>query len=319
MHIKRIYSLILGISLYVSGLKAQGFKQQIGFRSDNDSYLANGQDRYYTNGLFISYRETVNKGRLKSDMEKKILELELGQKMYNAQSGAIPSIIYVDRPITAYLFAGAGMEWFYKTENILKISAQIGTIGPNALGQEAQEFIHRITGLYTPEGWEYQLKNELGLNTQIAYSSLIQRNKTQNLDLLWHGYANLGTTFTGAGIGFTMRYGKLNQLFQSAYKRSLIGTNNQTQKINQSEFFFFAKPQLEFIAHDASVSGGLFRQDKGPVTYQPKPWVLSQEMGLMLAKNRFIAQLSYTFKTAEIKSNARPHQYGTIGTYYLFN
>lgn len=319
MHTLRFCSLILGLSLFVSSIKAQGFKQQIGFRSDNDSYLANGQDRYYTNGLFISYRKILDEGNLKPDLQKKILEIELGQKMYNAQSGAIPSIIYVDRPITAYLFAGGGMEWFYKSENILKISAQVGTIGPNALGQEAQEFIHRITGLYTPEGWEYQLKNELGLNTQVAYSSLIQRNKSQNLDLLWHGYANLGTTFTGAGIGFTMRYGKLNQLFQSAYKRSLIGTNNQTPKINQSEFFFFAKPQLEYVAHDASVSGGLFRKDKGPVTYQPKPWVLSQEIGFMLAKNRFIAQLSYTFKTAEIESNARPHQYGTISTYYLFN
>ncbi len=112
MHTKRIFSLILGLSLSVSGLKAQGFKQQLGFRSDNDSYLANGQDRYYTNGLFINYRKTVNEDRLKSDLQKKILELELGQKMYNAQSGAIPSIIYVARPITVYLFAGAGMEWF---------------------------------------------------------------------------------------------------------------------------------------------------------------------------------------------------------------
>lgn len=319
MQVNRFWLLFLGLSLAVCKVNAQEFKHQLGFRSDNDSYLATGQDRYYTNGLFIFYRRALTSTEATPEIQKKVLELELGQKMYNAQSGAIPALQYVDRPITAYLFAGAGLEWFYKSEKTLKLSVQIGTIGPSALGQEAQEFIHRITGLYTPEGWEFQLKNEMGVNSHIAYNSLIQRNRSQNTDLFWHAYGNLGTTFTGAGLGFTLRFGQINQLFQTAFNRSTLTANNPIPKLTAREFFFFARPQLELVVHDASVSGGLFREDKGPVTYRPKPWVLSQELGFMFAKNRFSAQLSYTFKTAEIRSSARPHQYGSISTFYLFN
>lgn len=307
------------VALCSSGsILAQDYSQQFGFQSDNDSYLANGQDRYYTNGLFISWRKAAEQTKLSKGLNKKIYQLEIGQKMYNAQSGYIPDIVYVDRPITAYLYAGAGLQWLFDNESVLKASVQIGTIGPAALGRQAQELVHRLTGLYTPRGWEYQLNNEFGLNTQLNYSKIIQRSNSGKLDLLWSGVANLGTTFTSAGLGFTLRVGKLNQLYQTVYNRSNIWNKGGGNKLNSSEFFFFARPQLDLVVYDASVSGGLFRKDKGPVTYQSKPLVLGQEFGLMLSKKRLSAQLSYIFRTNEIKGSARPHQYGSISTYYHF-
>ena len=105
----------------------------------------------------------------------------------------------------------------------------------------------------------------------------------------------------------------MNALNATAYNRS-----NLSDATSTNEFFFFAKPQLDWVAYDASISGGLFRKDKGPITFNSKPWVLSQEFGLVFAQKRWSAQLSYTFKTHEINSPAKAHQFGSISTYYLF-
>lgn len=303
----------------IYGLKAQEFSKEFGFKSDNDAYLANGQDKYYTNGLFISYRAAANQNEFKSGVNKKIYQIEIGQKMYNAQSGFIPDVRYVDRPITAYLYLGGSMQWLYESENSLTAGLQIGTIGPAALGKQAQEFIHRITGLYTPKGWEYQLNNEMGLNMNVAYNHFLRRSPSQKLDILLNSHANIGNTFTGMGLGFTLRAGKMNPFLNTAYNRTRIGKGASGNGLKKSELFFFAKPQLDLIIYDATVQGGLFNNNKGAITFEAKPWVLSQELGLMFSKSRFSAQFSYILKTPEIRSVAKSHQYGSISTYYQFN
>lgn len=295
----------------------QEFKHQVGFKSDNDAYLAKGQDKYYTNGLFISYRWANSTKKQSENRAKTISQVEIGQKMYNAQSGYIPDISYVDRPITAYLYAGASKTWFYSNENNFSLGAQVGVIGPAALGRQAQEFIHKLIGFYTPRGWEYQLNNELGFNMNLAYSRFIQRSASKKMDILAHSFANIGSTFSGLGLGFTLRNGKMNPFHSTAYTRSNLSSGKAPA--SSQELFFFAKPQLEYVVYDASIAGGLFRQNKGPVTFKAKPWVLSQEFGLVYAKRRFSAQLSYTFKTNEINSPAEAHEYGTLASYYHFN
>ena len=56
--------LLIFISLFLTLSNAiysqeKNYNDEFGFRSDNDSYLALGQDRYYTNGLFISFRHAL--------------------------------------------------------------------------------------------------------------------------------------------------------------------------------------------------------------------------------------------------------------------
>jgi hypothetical protein len=308
----KIYALLALLTANL-GTFAQNHNKQFGFKSDNDAYLAIGQDKYYTNGIFISYRFVNTPKKENTALAKQFTQLEIGQKMYNAQSGYIPDMVYVDRPITAYLYAGASKHWFYTSENSLSLGVQVGTIGPNALGRQAQEFIHKFGGFYPPKGWEYQLNNEIGLNFNMAYTHFLHRSPSKKLDLSTHTGANLGNTYSGLSAGFTLRTGTMNSLHATAYNRS-----NLSGEISKNEFFFFAKPQLDWVAYDASISGGLFIKDKGPITFNSKPWVLSQEFGLVFAQKRWSAQLSYTFKTHEINSPAKAHQFGSIATYYQF-
>ena len=299
-------------------LQAQTYKNEFGFKSDNDSYLGQGSDRYYTNGLFINFRRAVNQQNLKAGTEKKIYEISAGQKLYNAYSGYAPDPSRQDRPFAGYLYAGGALSWFTTTENVLKISAELGTTGPNSLGEDGQELLHKTIGFYALDGWQYQIKNELAINLTAHYTNLLTRGADNAVDFSFEGYVNVGTTYNGAGAGILFRAGTLNQLFNSAYTNAVIGHNAQTKALVKREFFFYAKPQLNFVAYDATIQGSMFNSNS-PVTFGTKPIVFAQQLGVNYSSQRFTADYSMIFKTKEIKSTARAHQWGSISLYYRFN
>ncbi|RYE09385.1 MAG: lipid A deacylase LpxR family protein, partial [Sphingobacteriales bacterium] len=193
--------ILLAIAGIVFSLNSysQTHANEIGLQSDNDSFLAQGSDRYYTNGIFIHYRRALSVDSLK--LKNKVLGFELGQKIFNPQTGGIPNVSYVDRPFAGYLYAGANMNYLYSNESNLKFGARIGMIGPGALGKEAQTVIHNTFGFYTLQGWEYQIKNNLQLNLSAEYNRLLARTSAADISL--NTNADLGTGFTGAGAGVT--------------------------------------------------------------------------------------------------------------------
>jgi hypothetical protein len=318
MGVKRSILALCAISMFSVKAMAQDFKHEFGFRSDNDSYLAQGSDRYYTNGLFIYYRSAAPQQSLKPGVEKKILEISAGQKMFNPRSGYSPNPETQDRPFAGYLYAGGALSWFRKDESAWKASVEVGTTGPNSLAQDAQELLHRTTGFYKPAGWQYQIKNELALNLGVQYSRLLYRPENKSTDFSFEGYARAGTTFSGLGAGILFRAGNINQLFNSAYTNSLIGNNPTTKALVKREFFFYAKPQLNVVAYDATIQGSLFNNDS-PVTFGAKPVVFAQQFGLDYSSQRFTIDFGVIFKTKEIESAAKAHQWGSITMYYRFN
>ncbi|WP_316785451.1 lipid A deacylase LpxR family protein [Pedobacter frigiditerrae] len=296
---------------------AQEQKSEFGFKSDNDAYLFYGQDRYYTNGLFIYFRHATDQKKLGEKLEKLTYEISAGQKMYNPISGYRPDPKTQDRPFAGYLYAGGNINLFYKKESILKAGLEVGTIGPDALGKEAQQLLHDIVGFYTIDGWQYQIKNELAANLSAQYTQLLHRSAKKDVDFSFEGYANVGTTYSGAGAGILFRAGSINQLFNSAATNSVISNNSKTEKLVKKEIFFYAKPQINFVAYDATIQGSMFNDDS-PVTFDSKPLVFAQQLGFNYSTPRFTFDYSVLFKSKEVKSNAKAHQYGTIAMYYRF-
>ena len=76
----KIYALVALLTVSL-GASAQNHSKQFGFKSDNDAYLARGQDKYYTNGIFISYRFANTPKKENANLAKQITQLEIGQKM----------------------------------------------------------------------------------------------------------------------------------------------------------------------------------------------------------------------------------------------
>lgn len=314
--ISRILTLLFVFFFSFSNLYAQtAFTDEIGTLIANDFYISN-KDRYYTNGNGFFYRHALQKDNANKELEKRIFELESGQKIYNPFFAKAPNPATHDRPFTAYLHIGTGFNWFYKNEKIIRVSAQIGTIGPNALGEDIQVSYHKMVNIFKPLGWEYQLKNEIGLNLALDYNRLFYRNKSKNIDVTWLSTALLGNTFAGIDGGALIRFGKINPLYQTLSFNSLIG--NGKKELPKKEFFFFLRPQINYVAYNATIQGGMFINDKGPITFGVKPFVFVQDVGLSFASPRWTTNFIVTLKSNEVQSTATGYSYATFSVFYRF-
>lgn len=314
MRLKLILLLLISVA---ANAVAQTHRNQIGLQTDNDAYLTQGSDKYYTNGFFLYYRHALNV-KDSSSLQNKILGIEAGQKIFNAQSGRIPSVIYLDRPFAGYLYAGATLNLLYKNESNLKLGAQLGIIGPGSLAQETQTFIHNTFGLYEIMGWRYQIKNAAQFNLSAEYNRLLARASW--IDLTASAYANAGTGFNGAGAGPLIRIGNFNQLFYSESTQSTVSAKAITP-LHQHELFFYYKPLFNVIATDATIQGNLFTSsnDANEITDKIRSTVFSQEFGLSYTGSRWTFNAGVLTRGKESKKMLTPHQWGSVRVLYRFN
>ncbi|MVN89832.1 lipid A deacylase LpxR family protein [Mucilaginibacter aquatilis] len=298
---------------------------EFGFQSDNDSFLAQGSDRYYTNGLFIYYRrgmEIKTNGKLVN----KVLGIEVGQKIFNPISGSIndannrPQPSFIDRPFAGYLYAGATLNLLYRNESNFKIGAQVGVVGPAAKGKQAQQVIHDTFGFYELSGWEYQIRNTPVINLSLDYNRLLLRN--QWADLTAFAYVNAGTAFNNAGIGPMVRLGNFNQLFNS-YSTQSTATRNAIAPLHKRELFFYYKPMINVVVYDATIQGALInkKDDAGSmeITSEPKPLMLSHQIGVGFSGKRVNLGFEVAVHSRDVKTQRySTHQWGSLNVAYRF-
>lgn len=294
---------------------AQSPVNEAGFQTDNDSYLAQGSDRYYTNGIFLYFRHAL-KVTDTTKLKNKVLGFEVGQKMYNPQGGDIPAPEYVDRPFAAYLYIGSTLNLLYSNESNLKLGAQIGIVGPDALGHEAQNAIHRWFGFYPPTGWQYQVNDGAELNLSAEYNKLLSRGKS--VDLTFTSYGDLGNGFSGAGAGLMIRAGNFNRLFNSVSTQSTVSRLNSAP-LHKHEFFAYYKPALNYVAYDATIQGSLFKtHTANEITLNREPIVLSNQLGVAYTANHWVIDASATFHTKDVKEMVQAHQWASVVLLYRF-
>lgn len=303
---------------------AQSHSNEMGIQTDDDSYLAQGSDRYYTAGNFGYFRHALNV-KDSTHLRNKVLGFEFGQKLYTPHSGSInftgaDDPQYIDRPFAAYLYVGSTLNLLYKDESNLKLGAQIGMVGPAALGRPIQVFIHRAFGLYQPSGWEYQIGNDFEVNLSAEYNRLLARASWADVSLT--SYADLGNGFTGAGIGPMFRLGDFNQLFNSESTQSTAIKSRSFSPLNSRELFFYYKPQISAVAYDATIQGSLFNSRKPgsmEVTLDPERVIFSNQLGLGYSGKRFVIDVAAVFHTKDVKEMSQAHQWGSVTLLYRFD
>ncbi len=299
-------------------------RNEIGVQTDDDSYLAQGSDRYYSAGTFIYFRHALNLKDTVS-IKNKVLGFEIGQKLYTPQSGSInftgtDDPKYIDRPFAAYLYIGSTLNFLYANESSLKLGAQLGIIGPSAFGKQTQTSVHQLLGLYQPSGWEYQIENNAVLNLSAEYNRLLTREAWMDLSL--NSYANLGNGFTGLGVGPLLRFGDFNELFNSLSTQSTAIQSKSTTSLHERELFFYYKPQFNFIVYDATVQGSLFgtrNPNSLAVTLNPERFVLSNQLGIGYSGKRFVIDVAAIFHSKDVKEMIQAHQWGSVTLLYRFN
>lgn len=307
------YFIISPIAAYS---QQNSYRYEIGFKSENDVYLAIKQDRYYTNGLFLFFKKAIKPSE-KDSLLKKIWGISVAQKIFNPHSGKIYNPYTIDRPFAGYLYGSANLQWLFKNEKSLKTELQFGFIGPSSFAEQTQNFYHKVFDFYDLSGWDYQVGNEFSVNTAVNYHQKIFRTNNHKYDISLPAELRLGNTFLGIKTGLLLRVGNLNPFYHSVSTGSNLSAKAEKYD-KQSEFFFFLEPALDVVFYDATISGGMFSTDKDEITFDTKPFVLSQKLGVAYSKKRWNLGLSFIFKTREVKSTASSHKYGIVDVGYRF-
>lgn len=312
------FIVIFTISLlsgFLAIAQSKSYKNEIGFQTDNDGFLGRGQDRYYTAGNFFHFNHALKLSDT-NRLANKVLGLEIGQKIFTPQSGLIPSPVFIDRPFAGYLYIGSNLNLLYKNQSNLRLGAQLGIVGPQAYGKETQDLIHKTFGFYTPDGWEYQVQNDLELNLSAQYNRLLF--KTNHVDVSFNSYVNAGTGFTSAGAGGTFRIGTFNALYNSITTASTVSANGKRSK---NELFVYYKPLLNLVAYDATIQGSIFMGDaaKTEIVKNIEPVVLSQQIGGDLVMGHWVADASVVFQSHNTKRMVKTEQWGSVSVLYRFH
>ncbi len=246
------------------------YSSEIQLVTDNDNYLLNMTDGYYTNGFYLSYsfiNYDQNRARkIKPKTSKIIYRFESGQMIFNPQNYDSYANGNVDRPYAGYLFGKMEQTRFFRNENLFSVGLSLGIIGEASLARKVQIGYHKLLGIHHLEGWETQLNNSMTVNGHFKYVQHLIGRKTQpKFDLSAEGNLNAGTAFDNLSAGWVMRLGKLERNDQSALWHSRLN-KIQTRYARICELFLFFQPELFYQIYDASLQGGMFLKNKGPIT-----------------------------------------------------
>ncbi|MBA4196847.1 MAG: hypothetical protein C0459_04760 [Chitinophaga sp.] len=268
-------------------------------QSDNDAYLLNGQDRYYTNGLFFTYSNTINHNNKTYEQY-----FTLAQKIYTPLFLDLTTTQLMDRPFCGYLFAEYGQNFFIKN-NSIKWNISLGTIGNASFGKDFQESLHKAVGLYEVSGWEYQLKQNICINAGITYMPVLFNTKDNfSIKALPLLTVNVGNVYTNAQAGILLATGFMNTIDKS----SLI-SNTATDK---TECYLYFQPQITAQAYNATVQGSLSANNKNGFTTQASTFMWEGIFGFAIAAKRVLLKLELHNVSRECTTQFLTDQYVSI-------
>lgn len=310
-----IFILVLFVSSF--SISQEKFSKEISFVTDNDLYVSTIRDRYYTSGIFLSYRTLAQKKE--QNLEKRIFEWKIGHEMYTPYKAIVTSVLKHDRPFAGYLYGSFGINRVYKNNQTLNTAIQIGVLGSNSYAEELQEFIHNIYDFKKAEGWEYQIKNAFALNFNAEYLKTVLNSKNNYFDITWINKLNLGSVYTNISSGFYTRIGfkSLQGLSNSIAFNSNLN-NKQTSSFREVESFFYVKPMLRYALYDATLQGS-FLNKSSEVTKEITPLVFDVELGIKFTANRFNFGYVFIYNTSKSKGLRYNygHKYGSLVINYL--
>jgi lipid A 3-O-deacylase len=293
------------------------------FVFENDVFTPENTDGHYTNGLRFSYLTEEGRvwnwvksaaravpffpkgGRLRASYA-------LGQSLYTPEDISKTGLIPDDRPYAGWLYGAVGL--VADNRRVLDvIEFSVGVVGPLALGEEMQKFIHTIIDSPEPMGWDNQIGNELAL--QLTY----ERN--------WRNLTSLGNTaleveatpHAGAALGNVFIYGSGGAMARIGNDlRSDYGPPRIRPSMPGSDFFvpgkkigwyLFLGAEGRAVARNIFLDGNTFKDSH---SVDKNVLVGDIQAGAALTLRRIRLAFTYVFRSEEFVGQRRPDQFAAL-------
>ncbi|MFT3867177.1 MAG: lipid A deacylase LpxR family protein [Nibricoccus sp.] len=302
---------------------------------END--LFTGTDQHYTNGLKFSWLSADLAGWGQEGWRKTLVGmlpfvnrpegqknfgLALGQNIYAPRDVEARNPDPTDRPFAGWTYLE--MAFVSKTPSIADIlSIQAGVVGPHSMAEDSQRIVHRWTASAEPRGWDYQLRDEFGLNVIFErrwrlYGRALSR--ILGVDLVPHAGASLGNVQTYANAGGTIRLGfNLPSDFGVQLARPGSVGETPTDDLDPRvsvrrnfSLFIFGAADGRAVARDIFLDGNTFRDSR---SVEKKRFVADLSAGVGLVPGRWQVTYTQVWRTREFKSQR--DKYDSFGSVTL--
>jgi lipid A 3-O-deacylase len=285
---------------------------------ENDSL--SGTDRFYTSGVRLGVTlptdEVPGFGRdfghwLWGEGQQR-LSSDLTQNMFTPRVTQAVQPDPRDRPYAAILLGTFGLvQDTDNTRNMLSLG--IGAIGPPALGDEAQNGVHRIIHALTAKGWDDQLPGQPVVQLtadRIWRMPITQPGSPLEVDALPALTAGLGTWRVYAQAGAQVRFGQgLDSDFGAPRIRPGLSGGDAFNATRPFAWYVFAGIDGQAVAWDETLNGDPFTSTRH---VSRAPLVGEFQVGLvMMVSNCVRVSLAQVWQTHEF--------YGQYGHLFEFS
>jgi hypothetical protein len=252
--------------------------------------------------------------------------INIGQNMYTPEDTTTSTPNPLDRPYCGWLYLGIGFH--NKTDRWLDIiEINFGVVGPASLARDTQKFIHDHIRGDEVNGWDYQIGNEPAVNIVCERKVRFWRLGDAYgpaADAFVHLGGSLGTLYTYANTGFTMRAGwNLPTDFGTTTIR-IAGDVNDPAETDDPRIrakarwgiHFFGDVDGRAVLRDGTLDGNLFSDS---VSVDKLPFVLDASFGASLVAGRW--KFSYAQVARSKEFHAQPeewHVFGSISVSYTY-
>ncbi len=139
-------------------------------------------------------------------------------------------------------------------------STTIGLVGPSALGEEVQTFVHDLIGADEPQGWDTQLGDEIVLQFTRARTWRTWAADSGAFDLLTNAEIAAGTLSSQVSAGAIFRYGR--ELDRSYATTILTSTRTANPGAVNEGWFVYGSVHGGYTFNQIFADGNTFRDSR---------------------------------------------------------
>lgn len=297
-----------------SGILSMNFENDLFYDTDHD----------YTNGVRIAWLSSANESPDWIVQAARMFPLfsghghvrtgyALGQSMYTPKDITQKNPPLNDRPYAGWLYGS--IDVIAETDARLdQLGLMVGIVGPSSLAESTQKFIHRVIGVAQPEGWDTQIKNELGivLIYQRSWRQAVDRKTFAGMsyDITPHAGGALGNVFTYANTGVTLRIGRPPSLDYGPprIQPSLPGSGFFVPD-RDIDWYFFSGIDIRAVARNIFLDGNTFG---GGRRIDKEPFVGDLQLGFVVIWQRVRLSYTHVLRTREFKGQSGGDNFGAM-------
>jgi len=302
-----------------------------GVQLDND-YLGGGTDRYYTQGLEISYARKGNTPNWLLSLADKLpiydksdrsgVAYSIGQKIYTPADITLNPPNPTDRPYAGFLYGTISyvnsVEFNPNLQHVNVIELMAGIIGPSSLAEELQNTIHPLVRAPLAQGWAYQLKDELGLGVSYVHKWRLFESSIAGteLEVSPHTTITVGNVYTYVAGGAMFRWGRGLKLDMGPpnIRPGFVGSTYFVPRFKPNWYFFMGY-ESRLMARNIFLDGNTFVASP---SVTKEILVGDAQIGFAIHLHKMRFAFSNVLRTREFTTQTAPTQYGSLSFSYYY-